>query len=916
MRLNAGVKSTNVSQFRTKQLSRSRIDYAQKEYNKEIDYSKSIPDETKVSTPGNVNNQNSTTTTTAPDNTDESQTTVVASLESDNYSGVETHTVVKSNWNLEDLREYYNKINESQKKSNNTLTLDAAESILTSVLENLTEEQKEYYSAYKENNLFSNGYDNTDGSILGIDGSEEFDGIEDYGAAVAEKYQEIMPIISLEEDIENLKYEQEMSYYIGLVDSEEFKDFYNQDATNQALELFIYQNCFNFNELLNSPDYMNGIIFMFKDNVQYQYDDFASLREKLSQLNQTNLQVYFYLLKNNSLESANEYLNSVNPNVNYEKEQPANYVAKYSKEFEKFIGTFHSVGLNIDKEYIDYFNSIFQEIDTLYIYEEPVNLQYDFLNQIYKCREFFTKGHACNAYQYSDEYVADIIKGLYPEYYKNYTETKEMKTTLDYVIDNCKSAILEQYPYEILEQSNNYKEFYEDIKSNSESEIAKLYNEFNFRFNNSAYTVNDYYITDLLSKFDNSNSLFLNTNSNFVEALTTNAFYFTEEEKKNLFYLIANQGQDAAYNYFLTIHDDINSREGYKDAMDWMKEYNSKETWYEKDLFINGSGILDGINNYAESLLMLFSKNEVPTILEYKEMYIFNELLKDSDFKAHLYEFSQQVGEIGTQVTIDLALLKLSTIVEAKTVVKAFDGVVSGAANAGEAKHSLEMAGVSDVEVGIYTISTLASSEVFSKISKRTFKSLVTPNASEGIRSVLNNKFIFDQLTAMTASYANSNFKTIFKSCITNHKIDLKTILSSFSDNASTALVDGLVYASLDYATKRGDINTKFPINISGLTYEIDIAQLIKNLSKRTSVLKPSSLGDIETDYSEFEALYKACPALIKANPEHIFDDYLEKMESVSDGEDLYEEVEDEVEEIVEEELKDEDEPCGSSVIK
>lgn len=60
----------------------------------------------------------------------------------------------------------------------------------------------------------------------------------------------------------------------------------------------------------------------------------------------------------------------------------------------------------------------------------------------------------------------------------------------------------------------------------------------------------------------------------------------------------------------------------------------------------------------------------------------------------------------------------------------------------------------------------------------------------------------------------------------------------------------------------------------------------------------------------------KACPALIKANPEHIFDDYLEKMESVSDGEDLYEEVEDEVEEIVEEELKDEDEPCGSSVIK
>ena len=39
-------------------------------------------------------------------------------------------------------------------------------------------------------------------------------------------------------------------------------------------------------------------------------------------------------------------------------------------------------------------------------------------------------------------------------------------------------------------------------------------------------------------------------------------------------------------------------------------------------------------------------------------------------------------------------------------------------------------------------------------------------------------------------------------------------------------------------------------------------------------------------------------------------------MESVSDGEDLYEEVEDEVEEIVEEELKDEDEPCGSSVIK
>lgn len=906
MKLNTGVRSTSVSNINLNRTSNSIPDYTQTDYEGEIDYTQTTPPEEidyeKTILPTNKSNSHETTTTTVKTNdTDSAKTTVTVSLDSDNYSRNETHTLTKSNWNLEDLREYYNNINpdnntnDSSIKFGNTLTLDAAESVLASVLENLTEEQKEYYSAYKENDLFSNGYDNTDGSILGIDGSEEFDGIEDYGAAIAEKYQEIMPIISLEEDIENLKYEQKMSYYIELVDSEEFKEFYNQDATNQALELFIYQNCFNFDELLNSPDYMKGIIFMTKDNVQYQYDDFASLREKLSQLNQTNLQVYFYLLKNNSLESANEYLSSVNPNVNYEKKQSTNYIAKYSKEFEKFISTFHSVGLNIDKEYIDYFNSIFQEINTLSIYAEPVNLQYDFLNQIYNCKTFYTKSHANNSYQGSDDYVEDIIKGLYPEFYQNYSESKEMKLTLDYVIDNCKSAILEQYPYMILEQSEAYKSFYDNIEKNPESETAKLYNEFNNISSNSneVDTINDYYIADFLKKFENSDK---KNNLHLVEALTTNVFYFTEEEKKNLFYLIANQGQDSAYSYFLTIHDDINSREGLKEAMDWMEEYNSKKTWYEKDLLITGSGIGDGIVNYIESINMLFSKNEVPTILEYKEMYIFNELLKDSEFRSHLYEFSQQVGEIGTQITIDLLLFKLSTLAEVKPLVKnLFKGVVSGAANAGESKHTLEMADVNDVGVGIYTITTLATSTLFAEISKRTFQSLVTPNATEGIRSILNNEFIFKQLTAMTASYADSNFKTIVKSIITTHKIDLETIFTSFSDNASKALIDGFVYASLDYATKRGDINTKFPIEVNGLSYEIDVAQLVKNLSKRTSVLKPSSFGDIETDYSEFEALYEACPELIKANPEHIFDDYLEKMESVSDGDELYEEVESEV---------------------
>lgn len=170
------------------------------------------------------------------------------------------------------------------------------------------------------------------------------------------------------------------------------------------------------------------------------------------------------------------------------------------------------------------------------------------------------------------------------------------------------------------------------LKKNPESETAKLYNEFNNISSNSneVDTINDYYIADFLKKFENSDK---KNNLHLVEALTTNVFYFTEEEKKNLFYLIANQGQDSAYSYFLTIHDDINSREGLKEAMDWMEEYNSKKTWYEKDLLITGSGIGDGIVNYIESINMLFSKNEVPTILEYKEMYIFNELLKGSDLR-------------------------------------------------------------------------------------------------------------------------------------------------------------------------------------------------------------------------------------------------------------------------------------------
>lgn len=906
MRLNAGVKSTNVSQFRTKQLSRSRIDYAEKEYNKEIDYSKSIPDETKVSTPGNVNNQNSTTTTTVPVNTNESQTTVVASLESDNYSGVETHTVVASDWNLEDLMEYYNNINidnntdDSSIKLKNTLGLDFAETTLESVLEKLTDEQKKYYSAYKNNNVIVNWRD-----------IDEHKHSEDF--TVAEKYQEIMPIISLEEDIENLRYEQKKSYYIELVDSKEFKEFYNRESANQALDLFIYQNCFNLDEILNSSDYMNGIIFMAKDGTEYQYDDFVSLREKLSQLNQTNLQVYFYLLKNDSLESANQYLNSVNSNTNYEKRQPVNYIAKYSKEFEEFIDTFHSSGLNINKEDIDYFKTTFEEIDTLYVYPEPVDLNYDFLNQIYESLSgkirYETVGHGyATSAEVDAEFIDNRIKNQYPEYYKNYTETTSMKNTLDYVIDNYRNAIINQYPYKKLEQSNDYIKFYDTIKKNSESEMWIVYNIFSSWIDHSSYDGDENYAFNLLNQY-------IPSNSKLGDALPSTGI-LTEEEKKTVFYLAINKGQDAAYDYFLSIHNEVNSRAGYKEAMDWMEEYDSKETSNEKDLLIAGSGIKDGICNYFESLSMLFSKNEVPTILEYKEMYIFNELMKDSDFRAHLYEFSQQAGEAGTQIALDLMLLRLGSVSKAATLVKAFDGIISGAANAGQAKHNLEMDGVGDVEVGLYTLSTLVSSEVFTRISKRTFTSLVTPNATKGIRSILNNKFILKQLTAMTASYANSNFKTIFKSCIMNHKIDLKTIVSSFGTNAPTALVDGLVYASLDRIAKNPNIETKFPIEIEGIEYEIDIAVLIKNLSKRVPAIKPSSFGNIESTYSEFEALCEACPELIKANPDHIFDDYLEKMESVSDGEDLYEEVEDEVEEIVEEELKDEDEPCGSSVIK
>ena len=894
MRLNTSVKSTNVSQFRTKHLSSSRIGYAQKEYDKEIDYTQAIDsDELIVPPTRNVNNQNSTITTTAPVDsnvvTNESQTTVVASLESDNYSGVETHTVAKSDWDLADLREYYNSINidnntdDSSIKLKNTLGLDFAESTLESVLEKLTAEQKKYYFAYKNNIVDWRDIDDYEHSVE---------------VTIAEKYQEIMPIISLEEDIENLRYEQQKSYYIELVDSKEFKEFYNRESAKQALDLFIYQNCFNLDEILNSSDYMNGIIFIAKDGTEYQYDDFVSLREKLSQLNQTNLQVYFYLLENDSLERANQYLNSVNSNTNYEKKQPVNYIAKYSKEFEEFINTFHSSGLNINKEDIDYFKTTFEEIDTLYIYSEPVDLDYDFLNQIYEALSINIQFENGNT---SAKYIDNIIKNQYPEYYKNYTETNAMKNTLDYVIDNYRNAIINQYPYKKLEQSNDYIKFYDTIKKNSESEMSVVYNIFSSWIDHSSYDGNEIYAFNLLNQY-------IPSNSKLGDALPSTGI-LTEEEKKTVFYLAINKGQDAAYDYFLSIHNEVNSRAGYKEAMDWMEEYYLKETSNEKALLIASSGIGDGICNYFESLSMLFSKNEVPTILEYKEMYIFNELMKDSDFRAYLYEFSQQTGEAGTQIGLDLMLLKLGSVSKAATLVKAFDGIISGAANAGQAKHNLEMDGVGDAEVGIYTLSTLVSSEVFTRISKRTFTSLVTPNATRGIRGILNNRFILTQLTAMTASYANSNFKTIFKSCIMNHKIDLKTIVSSFGTNAPTALVDGLVYASFDYIAKNPNVKTKFPIEIEGIEYEIDIAILIKNLSKRVPALNPSSFGNIESTYSEFKALYEACPELINANPSHIFDDYLEKMNDSSDGEELYEEVESEVEEIVEEQLKGEDKP-------
>lgn len=116
MKLNTGVRSTSVSNINLNRTSNSIPDYTQTDYEGEIDYTQTTPPEEidyeKTILPTNKSNSHETTTTTVKTNdTDSAKTTVTVSLDSDNYSRNETHTLTKSNWNLEDLREYYNNIN-------------------------------------------------------------------------------------------------------------------------------------------------------------------------------------------------------------------------------------------------------------------------------------------------------------------------------------------------------------------------------------------------------------------------------------------------------------------------------------------------------------------------------------------------------------------------------------------------------------------------------------------------------------------------------------------------------------------------------------------------------------------------------------------------------------------------------------
>lgn len=235
------------------------------------------------------------------------------------------------------------------------------------------------------------------------------------------------------------------------------------------------------------------------------------------------------------------------------------------------------------------------------------------------------------------ERVIKVLEAYHPELLEKETSIYNLK------------ILIKRWPYEKIKLEDDFKEYLEkDYSSNTN---AKESNGFFSK------------LFGLLAGLTPLTNLFWNLG--IQKDIKQDKFdLLTQEEKAIYYYLKDKYSKDEAEKYYDSLKDEINQRQGLKDALDYVKNLSTEILFTNIDelknfLVTTGVGLEDGVVSFGENLLNLIPGNgEINSALQYKQAFLTAMLTQEIDLEA----IKKQYGENSEEYKLYKKLSELQPI--------------------------------------------------------------------------------------------------------------------------------------------------------------------------------------------------------------------------------------------------------------
>lgn len=305
---------------------------------------------------------------------------------------------------------------------------------------------------------------------------------------------------------------------------------------------------------------------------------------------------------------------------------------------------------------------------------------YMFSQEIYNQKMAEAEANARRDYE--DKFNSSFEQAMgmtYQEYQDKMSSLNNDITTLKsmkYVL----TQQLKELPYSALASTNQFQDYKSAHANMSDSNLEDA--------------VLDY----VESLYPNSNSMKSMMTNVIVESL--NSYLLSDDDKIMCLYLLENRGLEDVQKYLTAIEDRINQALGRKEADDFIA---SISTNGEIDVNLwngaktAGKGLMDGIENFGEGIMNLFTTEGMISSNQYAQMYIL-EALNESKIMSGTYQFSVSAGNMVPAMAVSVLVSAVATPAAGSVAGSTLMGLSAG----GNAKNQALINGHSLVEAYIY----------------------------------------------------------------------------------------------------------------------------------------------------------------------------------------------------------------------